>query len=116
MIISGDLALVGVTTAPLFDENTVLTGTATESLLEGGGHEAMVVGSHDMAVGAWLGRLEAESVEKVDVGLGSMALVVGVPDDADLVQSHRLNEVLLRGEHGVHGRLLGNWKPFVWEV
>lgn len=104
LVICSDLTMVGIT--GVLDENTILTDAAAEGSLDGS--QAMLMRSHDVTVGARLGGLETKSVEKIDVGLGAMTLVVGVANDVDLAQSHRLNEVFLRGENGIHGDWVKN--------
>lgn len=53
------------------------------------------------------GGLEAEPIQKIDVGLGAMALVVLVGDDLDLVEAEALHQLRLYLEHSLlHDGLL----------
>lgn len=89
----------------VLDESAVLTEAVAAEGSLGGSKAMLVVPSHDLTVGPRLGGLEIESIEEVEVVRSAMALVVGVASDADLARSRISNEVLLRGENGIHG----NW-------
>lgn len=111
LVFCGDLAgLVIIFLAELLDEHPLFVDGATNGGLEFFRNKAMLLDFVDMEVGARFGRLETETVQKVDVRLGTMTLVVLVMDHLDLGETKVLLDLGLGRVDGVHGDsgLLGN--------
>lgn len=97
LVLSSHFAMLRV--ASLLGKDSILTRGTPNDLLQG--LKARRLG--DMVIGTRLSWVETEAVEKRDVGLGPMALVVGVSDHSDLMKAHGVDDLLLRSKDGFHG-------------
>lgn len=99
LILSSHFAVLCV--ACRLDEDTVLARLTSDDLLQD--IEARRLG--DMAIGSRPSRVETIAIEKGDVGLGSVALVVGVADHSNLLEAHGADDGLLSSKEGLHGEI-----------